>query len=212
MIAVVGYDIYTAPNIVNTHSVNFFYEYNQETSMISLSKVDSIDCKIDGYQILMTNKNLKLLVNQFESKSKEMMIKYGLVDSYNKANSIMERIERGNNPDEFKEFKNYIQGHGNGIKSYFEIFLHPLSIVTAIPSFISKEVVGKIVEDEKHIKNINKFSEFVASGTLAYKQGIYRYHLKDFLLTFAALKEVYNTGRCCSFRYDSCGISHIKPI
>lgn len=213
MIAFVEYDVYTVTQLVNTHKVNFFYEYNQETSRIQLSEAEYIECNIDGYQVTMTNRNLGLLVNQYESKSKELMIKYDLVSSWSKANNIIERMGgRNNDPDTFIEFKNYIKGHGNGVKSYFETFLHPLSIITAIPNLISQEVIGKLVDDEKHIKNINKFSEFVHSGTLAYKQAIYRYRLKDMLLTFAALKKVYDTGRCCTFRSDSCGISHIQAI
>lgn len=200
------------PRIIATHSVNFFYRYNQETSRIRLSNSQSIDCHIDGYQISMTNANLRKLVHEFDNKSKELMIYYRLVNSSYKANDIMDRLGQGNcNPDTFIEFEKYIEGSGNTVKSFFELYLHPLSITTSLLSGIALGI-GNFLDDKKHIKNINKLVNFTTSDTLMEKQAIYRYHLKDFLLTFAALKRVLNTGRCCTFRYDSSGISHIEPL
>lgn len=200
------------PRILTTHSINFFDSYNEETSRIRLSNSQSIDCHIDGYQISMTNANLRKLVHEFDNKSKELMIDYNLVNSSYKANNIMERLAQGNcNPDTFIEFENYIEGSGNTVKSFFEAYLHPLSLATAFMSGIAIGI-GHFLDDEKHTKNINKLVNLTTSGTLAEKQAIYRSHLKDFLLTFAALKRVLDTGRCCTFRYDSSGISHIEPL
>ena len=202
-----------AGNMYNTHTVKFFDIYTHETSRIRLSDVEPVACYYDGTHIYLTHENLGRVKLQFENKSKELMIDYGLVDSFNKADSIMNRMgQRNANPDSFPEFKNYIEGNFNGVKAYFETFLHPLSLLTSIPNALSNIVVREFVDNPNDIKNINKLNDFVYSGLLVQKQYIYRSHLKDMLLTFSSLKRVYDTGRCCRFVYDTTGISHVEQI
>lgn len=201
-----------------THSFNFFYEFNDEISPIQLTKAERIDCHVDDnnsnvLKISLTHENLSKLVDQFAAMSKEVMIKYDLVDSYYKANRIIEKMDHDkHDPDRFPEFKHYIDGNGNGIKSFFETYLHPVSLLVSIPNAISNKVVRRFVSKKRDIKNINAFNNFVLSGTLVQKQAIYRQILKDFLITYSELKQILNSQSNCIFNYDYSGIHNVEQI
>lgn len=209
---------YLESNIIPTHSLNFFYNFNKETSIIQLSNADFIDCKVQNINgnvltISISNENLALLVDQYALKAKELMLTQNLISSCNEANQIVERIGREKcDPDEIPQFKHYIDGNGNGVKSFFEMYLHPLSLLSSLPNLISTTIVRKCVTKERDIVNINKFHNFVYSNLLIQKQGIYRNVLKDILITYSELKAVLDTKSNCTFKYDTCGISNVQQI
>lgn len=209
---------YLSTYVATTHSINFFSDFNMDTSLIQLSKAQSIDCNIndpdrDVVKISMTNENLEILVDQFASKAKELMCVHGLVNSDYKANQIIERIGREKcDPDIIPEFKHYIEGHGNGIKSYFEYYLHPITFITTIPNVITQTIVRRCVTKKRDIININRFYNLMYSDVLVHKQMIYRSILKTFLITYSELKSVLDTKSNCIFKYDICGIHDVKQI
>lgn len=204
--------------VETTHSINFFDDYNRDTSLIQLSHASFVDCKIedpnrDVLKISMSNENLEILVDQFASKAKELMCSQNLVNSDHIANQIIEKIGREKcDPDEIPEFKHYIEGHGNGVKSYFEFYIHPITIITAIPNVITQTIVRRCVTKKRDIININRFYNLMYANVLVHKQMIYRSYLKSMLITYSELKSVFDTKSGCTFKYDFCGISNVCQI
>lgn len=174
----------------NNCSVNFLGALNQVHTFFRQNGAQSIDCRIDGCHITLANRDLGNLNDHLENYIKKILIDAGFVYSLSQANYIIEKIERGNdNPDEFSEFKNYVEGFRNLVLSYFESFLHPVSCALSIPNLILNTVIKPFVEDEDYIKKINNLDDFVYSGTLVHKQQIYRCFLRDMLIIFSKFKK-----------------------
>lgn len=209
---------YLDTEIIPTNSVNFFDYFNRETSIIQLSKAQYINCRVDNidgkvWTVKITNENFSILVDQYASMAKEMMLSCNLIDSFYEANRIVEKVGTEKcDPDLIPQFKNYIENGKNEFKSFFEIYLHPIAVVASIPNAISTKIVRKCVKKERDIVNINKFYNFVYSNMLCRKQFIYRSFLKGILSTYSDLKEVLDTKSNCMFKVDICGISNIQQI
>lgn len=166
----------------NTHQISFFRVYHNQRSFLRIPRLYPINCQVIDiggnyyHRILLDKRNLSILLRQYKESIIYIMTRYNLVESTNVANVILAYVGNQNsvNPDEIKEFQNYVDSFINNM----------ISICSSMHYSIMKKISKYFITSDQNNNRI------MFTRTLTFKQIIYKDYLKSFLITYNKLKKV----------------------
>ena len=101
-----------------------------------------------------------------------------------------------------EEFKLYTDTTGNNVLGFLEGYLHPVSMVTAWPSFFATFLVKPFVKKQRDIENIDNLRHITVDNTLVFAQSEYRNFIKEAMIEYGHLAKLIKRRRTIFLRLN----------
>ena len=129
---------------------------------------------------------------------------------------LVEDPSLNENPDNLSSFKHYTKSNKNKGKAFFELYLHPATLITSIVNTPAQFFVRPFMKKKKDIDNLNKMNKFVYEDTLLSKQMVYQNIIRGCLIEYTKVAKLVKTLNGISFdlnlQKSSFGIEDVQRL